>query len=835
MLKRKKSTLLKKDGKEYCVHPELKDDDLFQITATGIEHGFKTVYQKDFTLKDLKKASKYYSNYEDIEAISNDIISHLDKNEVELANRGDIIELYINISPEEEICLILNKIFVDASLLKEKNQELLEEIFELQASINLLKEDLEKKIQGLKDSNKIANRLKKERDELDKKLRELQKKMKELQEKCDRLEGELSENELDNLSELERLRKENERLRSQNNDGNDDRLRELEELLKKQKELNKKLLKNQKEGDKGLLNQLEELEQEYQEKIKNLEEELKKLREQNKRLKSQLDGVDDYENKISELEEEIKLLKDENNKLKQRLKDSGDDLQNKLLELEEKLKKQIEINRQLKLKADKDKNDYENKLQDLQDKLKKLDDLNKKLQNKLKGIEEEYELKIEEYENTIRKLQDQNKKLQADQQKGEEEYEERIKELEMELKKYKDENRQLKSDLKDAEDENENKLRDLENKNRKIEEEYKYKLMEMQEELNRQKDLNKKMKDKNNKNDDEMEDLKDELEKLRGELRQKTKMIDSLQSVRKDLEITVQSPPTKEKDKKKKIRKTSITKIITKTKRIRNLATAKTPIKDYKFMLTSDNKPIIKTYNSVTKVQNGYSGYTTNSKFLSEQKQRESLQNEMNDTEENSYIVRSRYSMNNKQLNPVYNNTEYQILSEREVIETSDVIERENELDLIKDRLGKNNLNLILLYKATRDGDDAEIFHAKVGDTRNNITLIKTNQGVRFGGYTSQSWDGVNIFKEDDSAFVFSLTKLKTYDVNQKESAIWCYPNYGPVFEGYQIDIFDRFLTRDLSKTGKRGLGYDTNEDYELNNGEKNFVVDEMEVYGIQD
>ena len=94
----------------------------------------------------------------------------MDKNEVELANRGDYIELYINISPEEEICLILNKIFVDASLLKEKNQELLEEIFELQASINLLKEDLAKKIQGLKDSNKIANRLKKERDELDKKL-----------------------------------------------------------------------------------------------------------------------------------------------------------------------------------------------------------------------------------------------------------------------------------------------------------------------------------------------------------------------------------------------------------------------------------------------------------------------------------------------------------------------------------------------------------------------------------------------------------------------------------------------------------------------------------------
>ena len=157
-LKKQKSTFLRKDGKEYCVHPELKDDDLFQITATGIEHGFKTVYQKDFTFRDLKAISKYFSNQQDIESIANDIIGHLDKKDVELANRGDTIELYINISPEEEVCLILNKIFVDASMLKDKNQELLEEIYQLQASINLLKEDLEKKIKGLKDASKLANR-----------------------------------------------------------------------------------------------------------------------------------------------------------------------------------------------------------------------------------------------------------------------------------------------------------------------------------------------------------------------------------------------------------------------------------------------------------------------------------------------------------------------------------------------------------------------------------------------------------------------------------------------------------------------------------------------------
>jgi len=249
-------------------------------------------------------------------------------------------------------------------------------------------------------------------------------------------------------------------------------------------------------------------------------------------------------------------------------------------------------------------------------------------------------------------------------------------------------------------------------------------------------------------------------------------------------------------------------------------------------MLSSDNKPMIRTsYESITKTQNGIE----NCKFLTE-KNRKSLQNyDNNETEENSYIIKSRFNQNRTNLNPIFNTIDKQFLSEGEVVEISDIIERENDLNLIKGKLGKSNLNLALLYKATRDGDDAEIFHSKDDNIKNNITFIKTNKGVRFGGYSNQSWDGINVFKEDDSAFIFSLTKLKTYDVNIKESAIWCNSNYGPIFGGYQIDIFDRFMSKDLSKTGMKGVGYDINEDFELNNGEKNFTVDELEVYEIQD
>ena len=852
-LKKQKSTFLRKDGREYCVHPELKDDDLFQITATGIEHGFKTVYQKDFTFRDLKAVSKYFSNHQDIESIANVIIGHLEKKNVELANRGDTIELYINISPEEEICLILNKIFVDANMLKDKNQELLEEIYELQASINLLKEDLEKKIKGLKDAAKLANRLKKEKDELDIKLRELEKNLREkdeiigeleedvleykkvnqnLSSKCERLEGELSENEnIDNQSELEMLRKENEKLRNKKDNDYMMKIEELEEKLKIKEEklegLKDKIKNNEKNGNQELLKDIEEMEEEYEIKIKNtednyenkikdLKDELDKLKEENKKLKKNQKN-DNYEERIEELEEELRIEVDKNKKYRENQKDGEDDLKNRIYELEDSLNKEKEINRQLKIKIKKLEDEYENKIKDLEDQIKRLMEQNRKLQMDLKNLENEKK----ELEDLLHESQDQNKKLQISMKKMKEEYEERLREKDGQIKKLKDEINKLKAKI----DEYERKIRELENKYKRMEKEYKNRILELEEELKRKEDLIRKLKNKNNKLIEENENLKDELERLRDALREKEKIIETLQSVSKEI---VETP----KKNGKKVRKTSITKVITKTKRIKNLGEthyiSTTPTKNYKFMLSSDNKPIIKTsYESISRTQNGIE----NSKFLSE-KNKKSLKNFENETEENSCIIKSRNKTN---LSPIFNTFNKEFLSEIEVVEISDVIERENELDLIKEKLGRNNLNLALLYKASRDGDDAEIFHSKVDNIKNNIIFIKTNKGIRFGGYTNQSWEGFNVFKEDDSAFIFSLTKLKTYDVNKKESAICCYPNFGPIFGGYQIDIFDGFMSRNMSKTGKKGIGYDTNEDYELNNGEKNFIVDELEVYEIQD
>ena len=169
-----------------------------------------------------------------------------------------------------------------------------------------------------------------------------------------------------------------------------------------------------------------------------------------------------------------------------------------------------------------------------------------------------------------------------------------------------------------------------------------------------------------------------------------------------------------------------------------------------------------------------------------------------------------------------------------EITVKGDIIHDVNELELITKKINKHNqkLTLNLLYKATADSDKAEAFHAKCDEAKSSIVLIETKKGKRFGGFTTCSWSGDCIDKKDEEAFVFSLDKMKTYDVIPGEEAIGCYPKFGPVFLGCQIRIYDKAFLKGGS-TFERGLNFDTDEDYELNGGERQFIVKEMEVYEV--
>ena len=138
-----------------------------------------------------------------------------------------------------------------------------------------------------------------------------------------------------------------------------------------------------------------------------------------------------------------------------------------------------------------------------------------------------------------------------------------------------------------------------------------------------------------------------------------------------------------------------------------------------------------------------------------------------------------------------------------------------------------------LVYKAFDLDDKASTFHRKCDDLDMSLVLIETHKDVRFGGFTTKSWKGNCVKKYDKNSFVFSLDNNKIFEIIEGSPAIGCYPNCGPVFFGCQIRIYDEFFTKG-GTTCHKGQNYKTQIDYELNNGEKAFLIKDIEVYSLE-
>ncbi len=100
-----------------------------------------------------------------------------------------------------------------------------------------------------------------------------------------------------------------------------------------------------------------------------------------------------------------------------------------------------------------------------------------------------------------------------------------------------------------------------------------------------------------------------------------------------------------------------------------------------------------------------------------------------------------------------------------------------------------------LLYRATRDGFYSNDFHSRCDGMGNTLTVIKSESGNVFGGYTDKAWYSNGGFVTDQNAFIFSLInkenkpfKVKCSDVGQ--NAIVCSPSIGPTFGKSDSDIF---------------------------------------------
>lgn len=173
------------------------------------------------------------------------------------------------------------------------------------------------------------------------------------------------------------------------------------------------------------------------------------------------------------------------------------------------------------------------------------------------------------------------------------------------------------------------------------------------------------------------------------------------------------------------------------------------------------------------------------------------------------------------------------------------IINDENEQIFIEKRLRQIKLfsekKFIsrLLFRASINGDTANAFHSLCDYKNNLLFLIKTKKNFRFGGFITNfiapKYHGKCV--RDDNAFCFSLNLKKIYNIKNNDAI---YINNEEIIT-FLMDIFkicNNFFSKESictdAREGKKYIYYNNqNSKYEINGGEKTFLVQELEVFEI--
>ena len=110
------------------------------------------------------------------------------------------------------------------------------------------------------------------------------------------------------------------------------------------------------------------------------------------------------------------------------------------------------------------------------------------------------------------------------------------------------------------------------------------------------------------------------------------------------------------------------------------------------------------------------------------------------------------------------------------------------------------------------------------------LTLVETDGGCGFGGYTPLDWENPSSGKDknDELTVLFSLNQMKKFTKINNSRSIYVVKNYGPVFGGGT----DLYINPDLNTGATNSSTFLKNR--ELTNGESDFNVKEIEIYKVE-
>ena len=174
-------------------------------------------------------------------------------------------------------------------------------------------------------------------------------------------------------------------------------------------------------------------------------------------------------------------------------------------------------------------------------------------------------------------------------------------------------------------------------------------------------------------------------------------------------------------------------------------------------------------------------------------------------------------------------------VSKNEIINefiTKNLILKENEYRLINDFIDPNKLmKLKLLYSTAVADYNTQTFHYLCNGKGPTLTVVKSKNGKRFGGFASVSWKSLNRYVTDEKAFLFSLDLKKCFKKQKNPQSIFDHYNYGPTFgSGHDLYITDQCKVTNGNTCNP--VTYNEAKAIDLS-GEQNFVVENYEVYSV--
>ena len=134
------------------------------------------------------------------------------------------------------------------------------------------------------------------------------------------------------------------------------------------------------------------------------------------------------------------------------------------------------------------------------------------------------------------------------------------------------------------------------------------------------------------------------------------------------------------------------------------------------------------------------------------------------------------------------------------------------------------------------DGDLAKNFHKKCDGKKNTVTFIKSTNGKRFGGFTSEGWNSKESWINDESVFLFSLDNHECYYYNNSGYMAYDSSSYGPTW-GYSNNYgsYDLLLSNKCfsnnSSTYQESFNY--NGKNNALTGNNSFKVEDYETYEL--